>query len=117
MPALWADLDDVPMAVWLIAAAVLALAALAWLRPHLLVRLGVAAVARSVLWLSVAGKADVPRTGPLVLVCNPLSYLGWLLVDLASPRRVRFVVLSGWARSGLPGRLLRWAGAITPDGS
>jgi acyl-[acyl-carrier-protein]-phospholipid O-acyltransferase/long-chain-fatty-acid--[acyl-carrier-protein] ligase len=115
-PALWAAWEDVPLALWLIPAAALAFVLLAWLRPDLIVRAVMAVVTRTVFWTSVEGKRHLPRSGPLILVCNPLSYLGWLLIDVACPRRVRFVILAGWTRTGLPGRLLRWAGAITPAG-
>jgi acyl-[acyl-carrier-protein]-phospholipid O-acyltransferase/long-chain-fatty-acid--[acyl-carrier-protein] ligase len=111
-----ADWGDAPLAVWLIPAAAVAVALLAWLRPDVLARAALAAFCRSALWLTVEGRRRVPRSGPLILVCNPLSYLGWMLIELACPRRVRFVVLAGWTRTGMPGRLLRWFGAITPAG-
>jgi acyl-[acyl-carrier-protein]-phospholipid O-acyltransferase/long-chain-fatty-acid--[acyl-carrier-protein] ligase len=91
------------------------LAALLW--PGLLLRVGVRLLTRSLLWLRVEGPSAVPPTGPVVVVCSPLSYLGWLVLLAACPRRLRFVLLTGWARQGLPGLLLRWTGAVTPDGS
>jgi acyl-[acyl-carrier-protein]-phospholipid O-acyltransferase/long-chain-fatty-acid--[acyl-carrier-protein] ligase len=93
----------------------LLLAALLW--PFLVLRGAVRLLTRTLLWLRVDGQSLIPPTGPLVVVCSAVSYLGWLVLLAASPRRLRFVVLTRWARQGVPGLLLRWTGAITPDGS
>jgi acyl-[acyl-carrier-protein]-phospholipid O-acyltransferase/long-chain-fatty-acid--[acyl-carrier-protein] ligase len=110
--------ESLPLLGWLapLAVVVLLLGWL-WLRPSLAVRLVMAVLTRSVLWLRLEGRQRMPRDGPVLLVCGPLSYLGWLLVYLASPRPVRFVILAGWTSKGLVGRMLRWAGAIVPRGS
>ena len=94
------------------AVALFALAAAVW--PYLGLRMAMAIITRSVLWLRVRG--GVPATGPLLLLSGPVSYLGWLNLLAACPRRVRFLVLAGWGRIGLTGWLLRRAGAIVPDG-
>ncbi|MFO0846313.1 MAG: AMP-binding protein [Gemmataceae bacterium] len=85
--------------------------------PYVGLKLTMWVVARSLLWLRVRGAANLPRTGPVLLVANPVNYLGWLLLLAASPRRVRFVILAGWTNQGLPAWLLRRANAITPTGS
>jgi acyl-[acyl-carrier-protein]-phospholipid O-acyltransferase/long-chain-fatty-acid--[acyl-carrier-protein] ligase len=88
-----------------------------WLWPHVALRFGMRLLTRSLLLLRVDGRHLVPRTGPLLVLAPPLSYLGWLILFTACPRQLRFVLLAGWARQGLPGRLLRWVGAITPAGT
>jgi len=103
----------VPLGVLLLAAVLLA----AWLWPYSALRLAMRLLTRTLLWLRVVNRSVVPRRGPLLLVCTPLSYLGWLVLLAACPRRLRFVVLTGWARQGIPGRLLRAIGALTPDGT
>lgn len=99
------------------AAAAVALTLLVCFSPYTGLRLLMALVGRSLLWQRSQGRDRVPRQGGVLLVCNPVSYLGWLLVLAACPRRVRFVILAGWTGRGWPGRLLRWAGAITPEGT
>jgi acyl-[acyl-carrier-protein]-phospholipid O-acyltransferase/long-chain-fatty-acid--[acyl-carrier-protein] ligase len=84
-----------------------------WVWPYVGLKLGMWLLTRSLLWLRVRGRGHLPRTGPVLLVSSPLSYLGWLLLLAASPRRIRFVILAGWTGHGLPGWLLRRAGAIT----
>ena len=41
--------------------------------------------------LRIFQKQNVPRSGPALLVCNPVSYVDWMLIRAACPRRVRFV--------------------------
>lgn len=94
---------------------VLALVLLAALFPYSALRLLMALLGRSLLWLRVQGRDKVLRDGPVLLVCNYLGPFGWLLVLAACPRRVRFLMLAGWAKRGLTGWLLRRAGAITPS--
>ena len=119
---LWANeearWDGVPLAAWLAPVGlVLLLLVYLRLRPAVATRLIMALLTRSLMWLRVEGRGALPRRGGVLLVCNPLSYLGWLLVHSASPRPIRFVILGGWTEQGLAGRLLRWTGAITPHGS
>jgi acyl-[acyl-carrier-protein]-phospholipid O-acyltransferase/long-chain-fatty-acid--[acyl-carrier-protein] ligase len=113
----WGDLVGWEGAALLLAALPVAYLLLLLIRPYAAVRLAMLAVTRSVLWLRAEGRANVPAKGPVLLVCNPLSYLGWLLVLAACPRRVRFVILAGWTGRGLPGWLLRRVGAVVPTGS
>ena len=54
----------------------------------------------------------VPAQGPALLVCNELVYLDWLLVLLAQPRPIRFLLLDA-PRDGLSRSLARANRAIT----
>jgi acyl-[acyl-carrier-protein]-phospholipid O-acyltransferase/long-chain-fatty-acid--[acyl-carrier-protein] ligase len=85
--------------------------------PYGLLRFVLALLTRSLFWLRVKGSEHIPARGGALLVCNPVGYLGWLLVLAASPRKVRFIILAGW--TGRPGvrQLLRWTGAITVEPS
>ncbi|CAN5348100.1 AMP-binding protein [soil metagenome] len=38
----------------------------------------------------------VPATGAVLLVCNHISYLDWMAIWIAVPRRVKFVLWSGY---------------------
>ncbi len=117
-PGVWANGAGWESLSWLAwFAPLVLLVLLAWARPALALRAVMAVAARSLFWLRVDGRHHLPRRGGVLLVCNPLSYLGWLLVWRASPRPVRFVFLAGWTAKGLPGRLLRWVAALTPRGS
>ncbi|MGI8614161.1 MAG: lysophospholipid acyltransferase family protein [Nocardioidaceae bacterium] len=53
------------------------------------------------------GSSSVPPAGPAILACNHLSYVDWLFMPLALPRRVTFVAkaeyfegrgFKGWAQ-------------------
>lgn len=103
--------------LWVLAGTVAVLVLIALFAPYAGLRLAMAAVTRSVLWLRVFDRANVPPSGPLLLLSAPLSYLAWLILLSACPRRVRFLILAGWVRRGLPGWLLARAGAIVPAGT
>ena len=112
----WGDLVGWESAGLLLVGLVVVYLLLLVLRPYSAVRLSMLAVTRSILWIHSEGRSHVPTTGPVLMLCNPLSYLGWLLILTACPRRVRFLILAGWTNQGLPGWLLRRVGAITPAG-
>jgi 1-acyl-sn-glycerol-3-phosphate acyltransferase len=94
-----------------------ALLLLCWLWACGPLRLVLALLSRSLWWLRVSGRRNLPARGAALLVCNPVSPLDWLLLLAAWRRPIRPVVLAGWARRGLLRRLLRWAGAITVEGA
>ncbi|MFO0935988.1 MAG: AMP-binding protein [Gemmataceae bacterium] len=45
------------------------------------------------------GQANVPATGPALLVCNHVSRLDWMLVWLACPRPVKIMLWGGYYRN------------------
>jgi acyl-[acyl-carrier-protein]-phospholipid O-acyltransferase / long-chain-fatty-acid--[acyl-carrier-protein] ligase len=104
--------------IWLlygVVAAVVLLGVWAWVHPAGPLRLVLRLITHSAYWMRRFGTANVPRRGPVLVLCTPVSYLDWLLIWVATPRRSRVLVLAGWAgRHGLR-RLLRWTGAIVVD--
>jgi acyl-[acyl-carrier-protein]-phospholipid O-acyltransferase/long-chain-fatty-acid--[acyl-carrier-protein] ligase len=78
-------------------------------------RLLLVLMSHSVYWMRRFGADHVPRTGGALIVCTPVSYLDWLLIWSAAPRRPRLVVMAGWAGRPRLRRLLCWTGAIAVD--
>jgi acyl-[acyl-carrier-protein]-phospholipid O-acyltransferase/long-chain-fatty-acid--[acyl-carrier-protein] ligase len=80
---------------------------------------------RAVVWLAahtlyrvhVYGRPNVPETGGALIVCNPVTFVDWLLLLPTLRRPVRFVLFAAYARSWPWRSILRWAGAIAIDGS
>ena len=62
---------------------------LAWLLMHGLTR------------FNVYGRDRVPATGPALIVCNHVSYLDWLMLWVASPRPLTFVLYSGFRKNAI----------------
>jgi len=68
---------------------------LAWISPQIL---------RPFWWLLVRalhkfhvyGRERIPKTGPLLIVANHVSYIDWMLFWLASPRKLTFVLWAGY---------------------
>jgi acyl-[acyl-carrier-protein]-phospholipid O-acyltransferase/long-chain-fatty-acid--[acyl-carrier-protein] ligase len=77
----------------------------AWIPVHLFYR------------MRVYGREVIPTTGPVLLVCNHVSYIDAFLVFMAQRRPIRFVLWAPYMR--LPGLrlLLKLAKAIPIDGS
>src|SRR5262249_25030957 len=101
----------------LVLAAVAALLLVCWRWPAVPLRIVLWVITHTVYRIRVFGAANIPATGPALLVCNHVTFIDWLLI-LASQRRfVRFLVFSGYTRHWLFAPLLRWVGAIPVDGS
>ncbi|MBY0231457.1 MAG: hypothetical protein K2W96_19405, partial [Gemmataceae bacterium] len=79
------------LALWVALGALAFLLLLGLVWPYALLRLLMAPLTRSVLWLRVSGRLPA---GPFVLLSSPYNPLGWLLLLAASPRRLRFLVLA-----------------------
>lgn len=60
----------------------------------------------------IVGRAHIPSTGGVLLVCNHVSYVDGILLLAASRRRVRFVIDEYFVSRGLLGWFLRSLGAI-----
>ncbi|MFO0876833.1 MAG: AMP-binding protein [Gemmataceae bacterium] len=97
----------------LLALVVLAYLLLMWVWPYQALKVAMALVSRTLIWLHAQERPLVPTSGPVLLIASPVSYMGWLLIVAACPRPVRCLILAGWTEQGLPGWLLRRAQAIT----
>lgn len=76
----------------------------------LLLELPVAFLAQMLYRVRTRGADKLPSTGGLLMVANHLSYVDSLLIQLASPRRVRFVGYEAFARAS---SLLHWIFRVT----
>lgn len=54
---------------------------------------------RTIYRVRVHGAENVPATGPALLLPNHVTYIDWLLLWHACPRKVRFVAWAGWMRN------------------
>ena len=62
--------------------------------------------------LRVQGRANIPLSGPAVLVCNHVTYVDWLIMASATQRPVRFVMHYSFLNIPLTGRIFRDAKVI-----
>jgi acyl-[acyl-carrier-protein]-phospholipid O-acyltransferase / long-chain-fatty-acid--[acyl-carrier-protein] ligase len=113
LPGMWADLFGWHWLAILLPILVVALVPLFW--PYGALRAGLTLLSHTLFWLRSRGGEHIPARGGALLVANPVSYLGWLLLLAASPRKIHFLVLAHWTRDPGLRRLLRWTGAVTAD--
>jgi acyl-[acyl-carrier-protein]-phospholipid O-acyltransferase/long-chain-fatty-acid--[acyl-carrier-protein] ligase len=79
-----------------------------------------AAVARWIAWLlakliyrlRVTGHEHIPASGPALIISNHVSYVDWLLLMAASPRKIRFVVAKNFFDKFFWGWVLRRVRAV-----
>lgn len=62
--------------------------------------------------LRVAGLANLPASGPVLIVCNHVSYADGALLLAASPRKLRFIIDERFMARGLLGWFLKRLGAV-----
>jgi len=74
-------------------------------------------ITHTVYRLRVFERQHVPRTGPVLLVCSHVSYVDWMLMWVACPRRVRFVAWKGWQKNPLLKLFMRVTNSIPIDGN
>jgi len=86
-------------------------------RPELFVRLAAWIPVHLFYRMRVYGREVIPASGPVLFVCNHVSYIDAFLVFMAQRRPIRFVMWAPYLR--LPGlrNLLRLAQVIPIDGS
>ncbi len=84
--------------------------------PGFLIRWTIRFVAWLIYRIRVNGLDNLPKKGGALLVCNHVSYIDWMLLILAQPRPIRFLVWSGWTKRPILRHLLRWAHVIPIDG-
>src|SRR5438105_11786427 len=90
----------------------LVILALGWRWPEKPVQALLWLTARTLYRLRVLGREHVPRTGPVLFVCNHVCYLDAFLLFTAVPRPVRFIVWAPVTRDRLLKRLLSWLRVI-----
>ena len=83
-----------------------------WRQPDKPWRILLWLAARTLYRMRVLGRNDVPRTGPVLFVCNHVSYLDAFLLFTTVPRPVRFVVWAPVTRDRGVQLLLRWLRVI-----
>lgn len=106
----WADLG-------VLGAAFVAYLLLAFIWPAVLMKPVWWLVTHTIYRMRVHGRQHVPATGPVLLVCNHVSYVDWMLIWAACPRRVRFVAWAGWKKNPLLRLFLRVTNSIPVDGN
>jgi 1-acyl-sn-glycerol-3-phosphate acyltransferase len=62
-----------------------------------------------------AGRANVPRSGPVLLLANHQSVFDPIILDMASPRPLSFLARHTVFRRGIVDRVLRYYGGIPID--
>ena len=76
---------------------------------YLLTRTVLGPVARLIYRPVVEGRENIPRTGPLLLASNHLSFVDSMVIPLVAPRRVVFLAKSEYfTGQGLHGLWMRW---------
>jgi 1-acyl-sn-glycerol-3-phosphate acyltransferase len=72
----------------------------AWILSHILYR------------LRVVGRENIPLDGPVLLVCNHVSFIDWLIIASGSKRPPRFVMYHGFLKTPFLGWIFRDAKVI-----
>ena len=76
---------------------------------YLLTRTVLAPVARLIYRPVIEGREHIPRTGPVLLASNHLSFSDSFVIPLVAPRRVAFLAKSEYfTGKGLSGMWVRW---------
>ncbi len=76
---------------------------------YALVKVVLATVFRVVWRPKVTGVENIPRTGPVLLASNHLSFMDSMVIPLVVPRRVAFLAKSDYfTGTGVKGTLSRW---------
>jgi len=104
----WLDLLILP-------AAFLVYCAISWIFPSLVLPLFRIAV--FLFWpTKVLGRENIPEKGGALLVSNHVSYIDWLLVMAAAPRRVRILIWSGYRSNPVLWFFITWVRTIPIEG-
>lgn len=72
-------------------------------------------ITHSIYRLRVHGREHIPPTGPVLLVCNHVSFIDWMLVWVACPRPVRFLASASHNRNPILAVVLRMVRVISID--
>ena len=63
-----------------------------WMLPQLMMRYAVATVMNFFYKLDVIGMSNIPEEGGVMIIGNHTSYIDWAILQMASPRQIRFVM-------------------------
>jgi acyl-[acyl-carrier-protein]-phospholipid O-acyltransferase/long-chain-fatty-acid--[acyl-carrier-protein] ligase len=80
--------------------------------PHSLTRLIAAALVQGRYKVSVVGFENLPKSGGVLLLGNHISWVDWAMIQIASPRPVRFVMLRSYYDQWYLQPFLRFFGVI-----
>ncbi len=64
--------------------------------PHLFVRILLLPILKTRYKLTTDGVTNIPKTGGVLFLGNHISFLDWMLVQVASPRPVKFVMAKSY---------------------
>ena len=84
-----------------------------WLLPEPVLRLMIKALARTVYRVRVRGLEHLPASGGALVICNHVSYVDAIILQLASPRRMRFLAFAGLRQSWWLNLAFRVTGVIS----
>jgi acyl-[acyl-carrier-protein]-phospholipid O-acyltransferase/long-chain-fatty-acid--[acyl-carrier-protein] ligase len=85
--------------------------------PGLLLRPFFWLATRTIYRISIVGRENVPLTGPVLILANHVTFIDWLLVWRASPRKVRFVAWAGWLKNPIFRWFINATDSILIDGA
>lgn len=77
-----------------------------------LLQLAIRSLARVVYRLRVQGRENLPASGGALVICNHVSYIDAAILQLVSPRRMRFLAFAGLKRPWWLGFMFRVADVI-----
>ena len=63
--------------------------------------------------LKVHGIENIPKSGPVLLLGNHISYIDFAFIQWATPRTIRFVVHDDYYRKPIFNTILRAVGAVS----
>src|SRR5579871_1170080 len=92
----WLDIPAAFAAVFLI---LFIYFSLVWFWPYTVGQLFFWFWTHTIYRLKVVGVENIPMTGPVILVSNHTSYVDWVFLVRACPRRARIVVWTGYRRN------------------
>jgi acyl-[acyl-carrier-protein]-phospholipid O-acyltransferase/long-chain-fatty-acid--[acyl-carrier-protein] ligase len=64
--------------------------------PHLFIRVLLLPILKTRYNLTTSGITNIPKTGGVLLLGNHISFLDWMLVQVASPRPIKFVMAKSY---------------------
>lgn len=90
---------------------------ISWFRPDSVLALVLYLLGRSIYWIRGNHRDRIPAGIPVILVCQPLHGLDFLLLWACLPRKTRLMLATGLTEGRVSRLLLSWIGAIVLDGN